>query len=317
MPQRETVSQAVERQGGDQQQRSGGGPKSALARKAMEQTAATMMVADFAGSFGRVLPPHVPQESFVALTRSMLLRDAKLHTAANRSPATLLMALMDCAALGHVPGHGYALTTRTITPREGEPFPVVLGIEEYTGKIQRMYRGGMVRGIECEVVRKNDRYQRPRSVFEAPVHEFDPFDSFESRGPIRGVYTYAALADTSRTRVVHLNNEQIAAHEDKAEMKTIWRHPIFRQDMVLKTALHVLTKFLPLSSDYLKWQGVVEVRRQEEEEKLPESPIRYNPNADADPGETIIVDPDVDIIDDEESLRGEPHQEQQRGGDRR
>jgi recombination protein RecT len=251
MPRGTTVSQAVAQREPDN------GPKS--------------IVKQYAGSFGRVLPEHLKQDTFVALANAYLARDGDLRQAAQESPETFIHALMDCATLGHRPGHNYALTVRTL--KGGKK--VVLGIEEYTGKIERMYRAGRVRTVKAEVVRAKDEYRFDRDVMDVPVHRFIPFATFAERGPLIGVYAYAVLYDGSTSRVVELNKDQVMASRDLATMKTIWDDPIRGQDMWLKTALHVLEKFVPTSPEYMAQQLVAQAARAEETQHLPPAPVDY------------------------------------------
>jgi len=247
------------------------------------------IVKQYAPSFGRVLPEHIRQDTFVALANAYLARDADLRAAAIESSETFVHALMDCATLGHRPGHNYALTVREITLKGGGKKKVVLGIEEYTGKIERMYRAGRVKTVKAEVVRANDSYLFNRDEMDVPRHRFNGFDPFAERGPMIGVYAYAVLADGSTSRVVELNRDQVMASRQLATMKTIWDHPIRSQDMWLKTALHVLEKFVPTSPEYLAQQLTAQAARVQEMENLPPAPVDYT-----------IPDYDGGVIDGEE-----------------
>lgn len=237
------------------------------------------MVKTYAPSFGRVLPDHIKQDTFVALANAYLARDAALRQAATESPESFVHALMDCATLGHRPGHNYALTTRKQKVKEGDREVwrmVVLGIEEYTGKIERMYRAGRVKTVKAEVVRAKDEYRFDRDVMDVPVHRWVPFATFQERGDMIGVYAYAVLADGSTSRVVELNREQVMAARELATMKGIWDHPIRGADMWLKTALHVLEKYVPTSPEYLAQSLVAQAARAEETANtLPPSPVDY------------------------------------------
>lgn len=234
------------------------------------------VVKTYAASFGRVLPEHIRQDTFVALANAYLARDAELRAAAQESPETFVHALMDCATLGHRPGHNYALTVRTINLKGGGKKRVVLGIEEYTGKIERMYRAGRVKTVKAEVVRANDLYVFNRDEMDVPKHRFNGFASFAERGPMVGVYAYAVLIDGSTSRVVELNREQVMASRELATMKTIWDHPVHGQDQWLKTALHKLEKYVPTSPEYMAQQLAAQAARaQEMETNLPPAPVDY------------------------------------------
>lgn len=253
------------------------------------------IVKQYAPSFGRVLPDHLKQDTFVALANAYLARDAGLRAAAVESPETFVHALMDCATLGHRPGHNYALTVREITLKNKTKKKVVLGIEEYTGKIERMYRAGRVKTVKAEVVRANDSYLFNRDEMDVPRHRFNGFATFAERGPMIGVYAYAVLVDGSTSRVVELNREEVMASRDLATMKTIWDHPIHGQGQWLKTALHKLEKFVPTSPEYMAQHLAAQAARAQETEHLPPAPVDYT-----------IPDYDGAVIDGEEVLDDQP-----------
>lgn len=212
------------------------------------------IVAKAADDFAKVLPNHIQADLFVRVATSELRRggDAhdKIRMCARKNPESLLNALLECAALGHVPGkaggEAYALT-----PRFGKE-PGIVGIEQYQGEIQRMYRAGGVRAIHCDVVREQDFFRLPKlSMGEhVPIHDFDPMATESARGDLAGAYAFAELLDGAWSKVSWLNAEEMAKHRAMANGGAFW-DGVWRPMMWKKTAVHGLTIWVPTSREYL------------------------------------------------------------------
>lgn len=240
--------------------------------------AARDMVRTYALSFERVLPSQIRRDQFVALAIAQLQRSPELREAATISPDSYIHALMDCATKGHLPGEGYALTVRKLKGRT-----TVLGIEEYTGMIQRIYQAGAVKSIKAEVVRENDLFDKDT---EPPTHKpawyaTDPpgqirngwMASDETRGPIVGAYAYAVMDSGALSRVVVMNRDKILKHRAKAAQHYIWDE--WDEEQTLKTVLRQLRKFVPTSSEYLQQRAAAEVERAQVAEKIGAAPVDY------------------------------------------
>jgi recombination protein RecT len=210
--------------------------------------------------FAKVLPTHLQPDLFVRVAQSELRRDGKagdaLRSCARKNPESLLNALLECATLGHVPGKAggecYALT-----PRFGQT-PGIVGIEQYQGEIQRMYRAGGVRAVHCDVVRENDFFTLPQLARgeKVPVHEFDAMATKETRGDLVGAYAFAELDTGSWSRVSWVNAEEMALHKalagaDRNGVRQFW-DGTWKDQMWRKTAVHGLTVWVPTSREYLR-----------------------------------------------------------------
>src|SRR5258708_6145842 len=127
--------------------------------------------------FAAVLPDHIDVKSFLGTAAAALYASPALMNAAEKSPDSLITAMMRCAALGHQPGTDeYYLTPRTVKGR-----PVVLGIEGYRGVIERMYRSGAVKTVIVREVCAKDRFRYDDGLHRAgPVHALD--DRHRPRG---------------------------------------------------------------------------------------------------------------------------------------
>jgi recombination protein RecT len=235
------------------------------------------MVKKYAPSFGNVLPEFIKQDMFVSLANAALQRSADLRCAAAADPASFIHALMDCAFLGHLPGKGYALTARGVKdgkPRGRDAKPTVVGIEEYTGKIERMYRAGAVRSIKADTVRQGDVFRWQPTTMSVPEHSYDALAGYAERGPLRGVYAYAEMVDGGTSQVVVMNRDKVMQHKAKAATPFIWDE--WEDEQWLKTALRRLEKFVPTSSEYLKQRIRAEAERDKVTAELPPPPVDYS-----------------------------------------
>lgn len=205
------------------------------------------LVTRYADDFAQVLPSHVKPDTFVRLAQGILRRDQSLARAAAGNPGSFMAALLECARLGHEPGTSqYALVAF------GNE---VTGIEQYTGKVERMYRAGAVASVKAEVVRSNDHFAYDPATMDRPDHRVDWFGG--DRGDLIGVYAYAEMKDGSTSRVVVMNRAQVMEHKAMARGASSANSPWnkWEESMWLKTAAHELEKWVPTSSEYLRDQA--------------------------------------------------------------
>jgi len=219
-----------------------------IARVMQREPGPAALVTRYAGDFGSVLPRHVAQDLFVQ-TAIGLLDNPELARTAQLNPQSLLRALRECARLGHMPGTEEC----AIVPFRDKHAPggwnIVL-IEQYQGEIERMYRAGQVRAVKCEVIRENDDFLWHPLEMRLPVHRFDPLEDEETRGPLRGVYAYAELADGGTSQVVVMPKSEVMRHKALAKTMVFWEGP-FESSMWRKTAVHELAKWVATSSEWL------------------------------------------------------------------
>lgn len=192
--------------------------------------------------FATLLPADIDVDTFAGSAAAAMYRNKQLAATAMRNPESLLVALRDCARLGHNPGTDqYALTVRG---------GGVLGIEQYQGVIQRMFQGGVVKAVHAEVVTKQERLER-NDPFPPTLHV--PDNDWMNRDlrveNLKGAYAYAVLDGGVISRVVVMGAAQIMAHREIAATKAIWDGP-FGLSMWLKTPCHELEKWVPTSATY-------------------------------------------------------------------
>ncbi|WP_424183827.1 recombinase RecT [Actinokineospora sp. G85] len=247
-----------------------------------KQTAAQALIAQYRVDFAQVLPSHVKPATFVRLSQGLLRRNAKLAEAAERNPASFLGALLECARLGHDPGtDAFALVP--FKDRRNNTVEVV-GIEQYQGVIERMYRAGAVRSVKAEVVRAADSFVYEPDVMDRPRHRPDWFA--DDRGELIGVYAYAVMLDGATSRVVMMNRAEVMRHKAVARGATGDDSPwqVWEESMWRKTAVHELEKWVPTSAEY---REALRADRAAEQGKPGAEPVRS--------GDDVV---DAEVVDD-------------------
>lgn len=190
--------------------------------------------------FATLLPATVNVDVFAGSAAAALYKNPQLAAAAMRQPESLLVALRDCARLGHHPGtDDYALTMRG---------GGILGIEQYQGVMHRMYAAGVVQAVHAEVVTKQETLTRRDP--EPPIHDVPDWLGRDLRVVnLKGAYAYAILPGGVCSRIVVMGEQQIMAHRNAAASKSIW-DGAFGLSMWLKTVVHELEKWVPTSTSF-------------------------------------------------------------------
>lgn len=247
-------------------------PPSEAASKAIElaREGPKQLLTQYQREFASIAPRHIDGPAFVALAAAYVRRDEYLMRAMVEDTASLILALRECAALGHVPRKGEFALTAFYNKKVGGYS--VVGIEEWRGVVQRMFRSGGVRAVHVATGREADpvlRFQRGRDLL--PVHEYDEFASREDRGPLKAVWAWADLLHGGVSDVAFLNRHDVGrlramsktatyVKEGQAEATggNFWG-PAWpgegpnTEPMWKKTALHQLEGLVPTSSGYL-WE---------------------------------------------------------------
>lgn len=213
-----------------------------------------------------VMPSHLQARvgAWIRTTQGLLRRDEKLMTAAKNDVGQFMAVLLDAARLGLEPGtEQYYLVPRW---NKKKKCTEVTGVRGYQGEIELMYRAGAVSSVVVEAIHEADVFVwKPGSVDvdslraglpprwegpqRQPLHEAAWFGQ---RGPLVGAYAYAIMKDGAVSKVVVLNQEDIAearAKSDSADQPwSPWNTD--EKAMWLKTAAHRLSKWVPTSAEY-------------------------------------------------------------------
>jgi recombination protein RecT len=264
--------------------------------------------------FDAVLPGSVDVEAFLGTAAGALYasdvpgKKLTLMGCAQANPDSLIVSLMECAALGHMPG----TDEYYLTPRMDHGRPKVLGIEGYRGVIERMYRSGAVAKVVVREVCERDYFDYREGEMDIPVHRFAQgttgaafFSSAQSRGQMVGGYSYAQLTNGSFSRVVILTRDDIFAARDSGGYKpddsfSPWNrldggaeHPEFTgRSMWWKTLAKRLEPWVPTSREYRREQ--LRASAAAAEQARPRAGLGSLPDAPALPsGHSDIVEAEI------------------------
>ncbi len=156
--------------------------------------------------------------------------------------ASMMQALMKCAALGHEPGSGLF----HLVPKG----PRIEGWEDYKGVLQRIDRSGVYARVVVEVVHANDDYAYDPNLDDRPQHKRSTAD----RGEPVSAYAYAVYPNGAITAVAEATPELIAASKAKARgadnASSPWRAP--GAPMHRKVAIRQLEKFVATSAEDMR-----------------------------------------------------------------
>lgn len=221
---------------------------------------AAQLIGRYHKSFDAVVPSHISTNAFVELALSYVKADTNLLVAAQANPQSLILALRQCAALGHLPIKGvYSLTA--FRSKNAEGGWSIVGMEEWRGVVERIFRAGGVESVHVEVGREKDRISFNRVRDPLPRHEYDEFASPEERGPLKVVYAWARLRGGGISQVAWLPRYEVMRHRSMSRSATanesggnFWGPENGEgpntEAMWKKTALHVLEGFVPTSAEY-------------------------------------------------------------------
>lgn len=236
--------------------------------KALElaQRGALTLIRSFESEWKAIAPKHIDPAAFVSLAAAYVRRDPYLTEAMLVNPASLILTLRECASLGHVPRKGeFALVP--FRDRKAPGGWSIVGVEEWRGVVERMFRSGGVRAVHVAVGRENDAvlsFQKGRDLL--PRHTYDEFAGRDERGALKAVWAWADLHG-GPSDVAWLNRHDIARHRGMSKTATSDKGPEGgnfwgpawpgegpnTEPMWKKTALHVLEGLVPTSAAY-RWE---------------------------------------------------------------
>lgn len=228
--------------------------------------------------FDTVAPAHLDAGQFVNLCLSQVRRGSvELKKACIAAPWSFMEAASECARLGLVPGETYHFVAFF---NGKEKHHEIVGIVDYKGEIDQIYRAGGVRAVHFEVVRARDTFiwrpnqmPLPHHIIHAPEPDPELAGKLEpevlkamkqqeglagdaERGPLTGVYAYAEMADGGFSQPVVMSASTVKKHRDVSKTDKFWGPPWpnegpWTPDMWLKTAVHKLFDRVPHSAEYL------------------------------------------------------------------
>lgn len=197
------------------------------------------------------LPKHLNADRIIRLAMTSIQRTPKLLEC---DPITLVGAVIQSSQLGLEPdgilGHAYLVPFKNTKKNRME----VQFIPGYKGLIDLARRSGQVNRISAHVVYENETFNMEYGTKEILEHKPLPPST---RGDRKGVYAVAVLNDGS-PHFEWLWNEEIEAvkRQSKASFGPWQTH---EDEMIRKTAIRRLVKYLPLSVELAKAAAVDEL----------------------------------------------------------
>lgn len=197
------------------------------------------------GQIAMALPKHLNADRIVRVAMTSIQRTPQLLEC---DPLTLVAAVIQSSQLGLEPdgvlGHAYLVPFRNNKKGRME----VQFIPGYKGLIDLARRSGQVISIGSHVVYENEPFSLKYGFEETITHEPLPPSQ---RGDRKGVYAVARLKDGSN-HFEFLWNEEIEAIKNQSKAKNFGPWQTHEEEMIRKTAIRRLAKYLPLSVEFAK-----------------------------------------------------------------
>lgn len=227
-----------------------------------------------------------------AFVRAVLSEITKSPGLMNADPKTLLGGVMLAAQLRLEIGSG--LGEFYLTPRKDKGRDICLPIIGYQGMVKLALRSEFVTTVQAFLVRQGDAFTYGGNSERGMFFDWTPQDFEETRDWV-GVVAVATMK-TGGTTWVYLTRSQVIDRRPSYWASTPWKS--HEEEMVKKTAVRALAKFLPKSTDlgraleadeakvqHLKGMDEVEVTRLDDEPEtftVQENPLSRTPDEQAE-----------------------------------
>ncbi len=204
------------------------------------------------GQIAMALPKHLNADRIIRVAMTSIQRTPQLLEC---DPITLVGAVIQSSQLGLEPdgilGHAYLVPFRNTKKNRME----VQFIPGYKGLIDLARRSGQVNRISAHVVYENEHFVMEYGTKEILEHKPLPPST---RGDRKGVYAVAVLNDGS-AHFEWLWNEEIEAVKRQSKAGNFGPWKTHEDEMIRKTAIRRLVKYLPLSVELAKAAAVDEL----------------------------------------------------------
>jgi recombination protein RecT len=199
------------------------------------------------------LPKHLSAERIVRLTLTTIQRNPDLLDC---DPISLVGAVIQSSQLGLEPdgilGHAYLVPFRN--NKKGGKMEVQF-IPGYKGLIDLARRSGQVNRISAHIVYEGDVFKMEFGTSEVLEHIPVPPSQ---RGERKGCYAVAVLKDGS-THFEWLWEEEIQKVKNQSKASKFGPWVTHEDEMIRKTAIRRLVKYLPLSVELAKASAIDEL----------------------------------------------------------
>jgi recombination protein RecT len=204
------------------------------------------------GQIAMALPKHLNADRIIRVAMTSIQRTPMLLEC---DPVTLIGAVIQSSQLGLEPdgilGHAYLVPFRNTKKNRME----VQFIPGYKGLIDLARRSGQVNRISAHVVYENEAFIMEFGTKEVLEHKPMPPSQ---RGKRKGVYAVAVLKDGS-AHFEWLWDEEIESVKRQSKAANFGPWKTHEDEMVRKTAIRRLVKYLPLSVELAKAAAVDEL----------------------------------------------------------
>jgi recombination protein RecT len=198
------------------------------------------------------LPKHLNADRIIRVAMTSIQRNPQLLEC---DPISLVAAIIQSSQLGLEPdgilGHAYLVPFRNTKKNRME----VQFIPGYKGLIDLARRSGQVNRISAHVVYDNEHFVMEYGTKEILEHKPLPPST---RGDRKGVYAVAVLNDGS-PHFEWLWNEEIEAVKRQSKAGNFGPWKTHEDEMIRKTAIRRLVKYLPLSVELAKAAAIDEL----------------------------------------------------------
>jgi recombination protein RecT len=232
-------------------------PSKAVAQR-RAPSALERLLGEHESDLAAIMPRHANAETFMGLALSAVRKSPKLIEATKANPGALILALRECAYLGHV-------VTRKqfyLVPFDDKNAPghkTIVGIEAWQGAVQRIYRAGGVESVKVNVGREGDPVLRFNPTrMDLPQHEYDEFMAPADRGQLKVAYAWAVMPGGVISQVAWLPPHEIARRRASSRSgSAFWGPPPPAPEgpnteaMWRKSAVLALLDMVPISAEYL------------------------------------------------------------------
>lgn len=187
--------------------------------------------------FAHALPNDIDPDTFLAVCKQAVAQIDGLEECLQKNPKSAFTALLNCARDGLVPdGRQAHIDVRRCKHygKQAAYMPMV------SGMIERLYRSGEIKSINCRVVREGDDFV-PDVSPDVPLRHI----LCSGRGPITHAYCVVKTRAGGEYREIMFMDE-INRHKAVASTKYVWDK--WPEAMARKTVLRQACKLLDLSS---------------------------------------------------------------------
>ena len=208
----------------------------------------------------RALPKFLTPDRFVRVALTTINKNPKLLECTQES---LMACIMDCAQLGLEPDNvmGRAFL---IPYNDNKNHRMVCQLQVgYKGLCDLAFRSGKVKSLMAQIVCQRDEFDFQFGLAHKLDHK--PYFGTEDRGPVVAVYAYAIMENgVTAFDVMGVDDVERIKRQSKSSDKGPWVD--HWDEMARKTVLKRLSKYLPLSVEFM--DAVAIDNKAEEEERV-------------------------------------------------